>query len=132
MAYMSKIKTLRHVLADNVKARRGTLKLSQSKVASAAKRAGGQIDQRTIGRIENADVPVGVDALESLAKGLASPAWQLLIPDGQDEKFLAILSAWEQADDSGRRLLFIAATGALESNEPGRPRPERKPQGAER
>lgn len=101
-------------------------KLSQYKIAAAAKRAGGKIDPTTVSRIARGAYPTNVDKLEALAKGLGIPVWQLLIPDGREEKFLAILSAWGQADENGRELLYIAALGALGSGD----RPSRRAAGS--
>lgn len=111
-AYVPKIKTLQQALAENVTAVMEKKSLSQPKVAAAAKRAGAQIDQRTVGRIKNGEFPCTVETLEALAKGLGELPWQLLIPEGRDEKFLAILKAWSQADDEGRRVLSTVA-GAI-------------------
>jgi transcriptional regulator with XRE-family HTH domain len=112
-----KIKSLRQILGENAKAIRADKKLSQPKVVAAAKKAGGQIDQTTVGRVERCVHPATVDIIEALAKGLGIPSWQLLIPDGADEKFLAILHAWSQATPGGRELLSIAADGALRREE---------------
>jgi transcriptional regulator with XRE-family HTH domain len=48
---------------------------SQPKIAAKSK-----IGQSTIGRILRAEVPVTLDNLEALAKGLTLEPWQLLVP----------------------------------------------------
>lgn len=117
LAKMPKNKTLRQIVGDNAKQIRAAKKLSQPAVAAEAKRRGGQIDQTTVGRVERAEFPASVDTLESLAKGLGVDPWLLLIPGASDQKFLAILSSWADADDRGRRLLSIAATAAIDEGE---------------
>lgn len=81
-AQMPNAKSLREVLAENVKAIRGARKMSQPDVAKAAKKRHHQIDAGTVSRIERRSFPPSVDTLEALAKGLAVDAWHLLHPEG--------------------------------------------------
>lgn len=77
---MPKNKTLKEIVGDNVKAIMATKKLSQTKVAAAAKKSGTPIDQTTVGRIARADFPATLDSLEALANGLGVEPWQVLYP----------------------------------------------------
>lgn len=79
-AYVPKNKSLRELLADNVKAVMKATGLKQTHVRDAARRAGYQIDQRTVGRVAHGDYPATVQTLEAIAAGLGVPPWQLLDP----------------------------------------------------
>lgn len=74
-------KSLINVLADNLRAVMKVRDLTQNKVAEAAKRGGKTIDQRTVGRVLNAEFPATVTTLEAVAKGAGIEPWQLLRPD---------------------------------------------------
>lgn len=111
---MHKIKPLREIVKDNSKAIRLAKKLSQPGVARAAARAGFDIDQSTVSRAETLKNALSVDHLEALAHGLGIPPWQLIMPAGADEGFLFILRAWAKSGDQGKKLLYLAALGAIE------------------
>ena len=102
------------MVAENARLARETKKLSQPKVASLAKHSGFDIDQSTISRIERSTHPTSVDHLEGLARGLGMQAWQLLMPAGAEDKFLFLLRAWAQSGEQGRKLLYLAALGAID------------------
>lgn len=114
LPYVPKNKPLREVVAENAKQTRKRKKLSQPKVASLAKHSGFDIDQSTVSRVERATHGASVDHLEGLARGLGLQPWQLLVPAGADEKFIFVLRAWAQSGEQGRKLLYLAAIGALE------------------
>jgi transcriptional regulator with XRE-family HTH domain len=114
---MPKIKTLRQVVGENAKAIRSGKNLTQQDVVDAGRKKGGRIDQTTVGRIERCVHPTTVDSLDTLAKGLGVHPWELLIPDGTEENFLAVLKAWTQANDAGRTALGIVAEGILRKHE---------------
>jgi transcriptional regulator with XRE-family HTH domain len=111
---MPKNKPLRQVVAENAREARKKKKLSQPDVAKAAKRHGLDIDQSTVSRMERSSHPSSIDHIEALAKGLLIEPWQLLMPAGIDEKFLVILKAWAQSGEQGRKLLLLAASGAVD------------------
>jgi transcriptional regulator with XRE-family HTH domain len=79
-------KTLRQVLADNLSAAMKAKKLSQPKVAAAAKSAGRKIDQTTVGRIARGEIPTTVDTLDALAAGVGFEPWQLLMEGFSPER----------------------------------------------
>jgi transcriptional regulator with XRE-family HTH domain len=110
---MPKNKKLKEVVGENVKAIMAAKNLSQPKVAAAAKKAGTPVDQTTVGRVSRADFPATVDTLEAIANGLGvSPL--LLLASGSDVGILELLRAWEQSGEQGKKLLALAARGALE------------------
>ena len=113
-ADMPKNKRLKEIVGDNVKAVMTAKKLSQTKVAAAAKKFGTPLDQTTVGRVCRAEFPATLDTLEAIANGLGVPAWQCALPNGTDATLMAILHAWEQSGDHGKKLLALAAKGALE------------------
>jgi len=73
-------KTLVEVLAENTKALMLKRGLKQATVSENAARAGKKIDQRTVGRVCNAEFPAQVPTLEGLAAGIGVEPWQLLVP----------------------------------------------------
>lgn len=111
---MPKNKTLKQIVGENVKAIMTTKGLSQPKVAAIAKKAGTPLNQTTVGRIANASFPATLDTLEALASGLGVAPWLFLLPYTSDKNFLVLLEAWEQSGEQGKRLLLLAAKGALE------------------
>lgn len=78
---MPKNKPLIEVLASNVKALMGARHLKQTTVSKNATARGRTIDQRTVGRVCNAEFPAQVSTIEALAIGIGVEAWQLLVPD---------------------------------------------------
>jgi transcriptional regulator with XRE-family HTH domain len=110
---MHKTKPLRDLVAENIKAIRADKELSQPDVAKAAKRHGLEVDQSTVSRIERSTNGATVDHLEALAMGLGVECWQLLMPAASDEKFLLLLRAWAHSGENGRKLLILAAKGAI-------------------
>ena len=114
IAEMPKNKSLKEIVGENVKAVMTVKKLSQPKVAAAAKKSGTPVDQTTVGRVCRAEFPATLDTLEAIANGLGVPAWQCVLPNGEDRTIMAILHAWEKSGEQGRKLLALAAKGALE------------------
>jgi transcriptional regulator with XRE-family HTH domain len=120
-AKMPKNKTLRTVLGENVTAAMAAKKLRQQEVERLAKKHGTKVHQTTIGRVARAVYPATVDTVEAIANGLGVQPWLLLIPDGADKNFLAILKAWSVSSSRGRQLLIFAAEAATREVEDAQP-----------
>lgn len=110
-------KSLKTVLWENVRAlmvqRYGAENLTR--LARDAKLGPG-----TATRIKAAETSVGLDVIEKIARAFKVEPWQLLAPGLSDEKFLEILTAWNDTDGRGRRMLLRAAEGAAEEDENSR------------
>lgn len=65
--------SLRRVFADNVRARRKELGLSQEELADRA-----QVHRTFIGHVERAETNVSIDNIDRISAALEIPAWQLL------------------------------------------------------
>lgn len=113
-AEMPKNKKLKEIVGENVKAVMTEKKLSQPKVSAAAKKVGTPVDQTTVGRVCRAEFPATVDTLEAIANGLDVPAWHLFLEHLSEPGLLELLLAWEQSGVQGKKLLSLAAKGALE------------------
>lgn len=103
-------KTLRQVLADNLSAAMKAKKLSQPKVAAAAKSAGRKIDQTTVGRIARGEIPTTVDTLDALAAGVGFEPWQLLM-EGFSPDRPAAAAALRPSDEQELLENYRSATG---------------------
>ncbi len=71
-------KSLRAVLAANVKARRTELGMGQEDVEE---KSGFVVGQSSISRIEKGQTPISLDKLEAVAKALRCHPWELLVDD---------------------------------------------------
>jgi hypothetical protein len=69
------------VLATNVRSLMNERRLKQATVSKNATTRGRTIDQRTVGRVLNAEFPAQVSTIEALASGIGVEPWQLLVPD---------------------------------------------------
>lgn len=78
---MPKNKPLIEVLATNVRSLMKDRGLKQATVSKHATTRGRTIDQRTVGRVLNAEFPAQVSTIEALAIGIGVEPWQLLVPD---------------------------------------------------
>ncbi len=78
-------------------------------------------------RLKKRDTSIGIGLLEKLAKPFSVQPWMLLFPFEGAEKLLEFCRVWEQADKTGREVLTVAVTAALqarnsygEGTDPGR------------
>lgn len=113
---------IKAVLWENVRALMAA-KYGQENINRLARDA--KVGPATVQRIKDASTSVGVDVLEKIARVFKIEPWQLLAPGMSDDKFLDILSAWQETDGRGRRMLLIAAEGAKATYDVGAGKPER-------
>ncbi len=113
-ANMRKNRTLKEIVGENIATILRVKKLSQPKAAAIAKKAGTPVNQTTISRVARAEFPATLDTIEAIANGLEVPPWQLLLESGTDHSSLELLRAWAQSGEQGRKLLALAAKGAME------------------
>lgn len=71
---------LKSILGTNVLRIRSARGLSQPGVSAAAKHAGLDVGQTTVGRVERAVHAADIETIEALGRGLGVEPWQLLIP----------------------------------------------------
>jgi transcriptional regulator with XRE-family HTH domain len=82
-----------------------------------------KIGPGTASRIKNRDTSVGLDVLEKVASAFGVQPWQLLFPAEDQQKFLEICRAWEQATESQREMFAITAKALLQhATDADRPR----------
>lgn len=76
-----------------------------------------KIGPGTATRIKNRDTSIGLDVLEKVAAGFGVQPWELLFPADDQEKFLEICRAWEQATPMQREMFAITARAIRQAHE---------------
>lgn len=76
-----------------------------------------KIGPATVQGIKDGNRSVRLNTLEKIAKSFGIEPWQLIARGMDDEKFLEILTVWQETDGRGRRMLLTAAEGAKTTDE---------------
>lgn len=100
------------ILAKNLAAlmKASQLLKTQQAVATATKRAGKPIDQKTVSRILKAEVSVQLDTVQAIAAAFDVEPYQLLVP-GLNPKNPQVLRALSPEEENLYRALELARRG---------------------
>ena len=95
---------LRKILSQNIKAIRGTLYISQAKLAEYA-----EISLSYLTDIECCRTWVSDKTLNNLAKALNREAWELLVPNGEKKRSVAVKKSARNKRDETRYIADVIA-----------------------
>ena len=101
---MDNILDLRKILSQNIKAIRGTLYISQAKLAEYA-----EISLSYLTDIECCRTWVSDKTLNNLAKALNREAWELLVPNGEKKRSVAVKKSARNKRDETRYIADVIA-----------------------
>ena len=95
---------LRKTLSQNIKVIRRTLRISQAKLAEYA-----GISLPYLADIERCRTWVSDKTLQNLARALNRKPWELLVPDGEENRFLDVQKSYDAQKHQTRHIANVIA-----------------------